>query len=125
MADADLLHHIALRDGPEPGACTILLKDAFLNYSLADQLKRGLKDVCRERLDAGVRDFVVDLAAVTVMDSCGLSVLISLKKMLEAESARIRLSSLSPMIVRLFSITKLDKAFEIAPSGRGPVAASA
>jgi len=124
MPESHLAHHVTVRDGPGAGVCTIVLKDAFVNYSLADLLKRGLKDLCSEKLQAGVREFVVDLSSVTVMDSCGLSVLISVKKLVDAESGRVCLASLSPMIQRLFTITKLDRAFDIVPAAPDEVSAS-
>lgn len=105
--------------------CSILIKDAFLNYAQSDEMKASLKDVCRTKIDAAVRCFVVDLSSVTVMDSCGLSILISIKKMLESEGARIGLASLSPMIRRLFAITKLDRVFEIYDDESAAAAAMA
>ncbi len=113
MVHTDFESHVSVEDAPEAGVCTVQLKDAFLNYALSDELKRTLKELCKERMTRGIRGFVFDLAPVTVMDSCGLSILISVKKMIECDGGRLGLASLSPMIARLFEITKLEQAFDI------------
>jgi len=113
MIDADLAFRVTVTESADGRATVVHLKDAFLNYSFADQLKRNLKEILKERLGAGQRRFVVDLSAVNVMDSCGLSVLIGLKKLVETEGGRLHLVAVSPMILRLFSITRLDRVFEI------------
>jgi anti-anti-sigma factor len=123
MLDADLSYRVSVRDAAGGTVTVIQLKDAFLNYSFAEQLKRNLKEVCKQRLQSGVRSFVVDLSPVNVMDSCGLSVLVGLKKLIEAEEARLSLVAVSPMILRPFSITRLDKVFEIHPTEEAATAA--
>ena len=113
MSSADLAFHLSVKDLPDGDACVLQIKDAFLNYASSDELKTNLKEICRERILRGVRGFALDLSRVTVMDSCGLSVLISLKKLVESEGARLSLFGLSPMIQRLFEITKLENVFAI------------
>ncbi len=123
MLDTELSDHAVVLELAGGAVTAIRLKDAFLNYALSNELKASLKDLCRRRIEAGTRGFVVDLAAVTVMDSCGLSVLISMKKLVEAEGARVALAGLSPMILRLFAITKLERVFEIHADQAAAVAA--
>jgi len=55
----------------------------------------------------------VNLENIGVIDSCGLAVLISLKKLVEARGGTIALTNLSVMIQRLFLLTRLDRAFDI------------
>ena len=121
---ADLAAHLTAEDAGE-GVCTLRIKDALLNYAMCDELKRGLVELCRARVKDGARGFVVDLSRVTVMDSGALSALISVKKLVEEEGGRMNLFALSPMIRRLFEITKLDRVFEIHPDERTAVAALA
>jgi anti-anti-sigma factor len=125
MTEPELSCHVAVDEAPDSGCCTVQIKDAFLNYALTDELKRDLKDLCRDRMARGVRGFVFDLEPVTVMDSCGLSMLISVKKTIECAGGRMGLASLSPMIARLFEITKLDAAFDIHSDRRTALAALA
>jgi len=118
MSGTDLAFHLSVRDVPEGGVAVLQIKDAFLNYASSEELKTSIKDLCRARLAGGVRRFAVDVSRVTVMDSCGLSVLISMKKLVEGESARMSLFGLSPMIQRLFEITKLENVFDIRADER-------
>jgi anti-anti-sigma factor len=113
MNDTEMAQHLSVKDGAADGVSTVRIKDAFLNYAMSDELKRSLKDLCRARIAAGTRAFAVDLTPVTMMDSCGLSVLISVKKFVEAEGGKMSVFALSPMIERLFTITKLDRVFDI------------
>ena len=131
MSSTDLAFHLSVKDVPARGVAILQIKDAFLNYASAEDLKTNVKELCRARLANGVRRFAVDVTRVTVMDSCGLSVLISMKKLVEGESARMSLFGLSPMIQRLFEITKLEQVFDIradeqaclaALSGDAPIA---
>src|SRR5258705_1962261 len=98
MTDTEMAQHVSVKDASADGVSTVRIKDTFLNYAMSDELKRSLKDLCRTRIAAGTRAFAVDLTPVTMMDSCGLSVLISVKKFVEAEGGRMSLFALSPMI---------------------------
>ncbi|MCE9634233.1 MAG: STAS domain-containing protein [Planctomycetes bacterium] len=118
MLEDELRYRVDVRDEPTPdggagGSCTIRLRDAVLNYSFSDQLKGALKDICTTRIDRGARRFVIDLSAVNVMDSCGLSVLIGLRKVVSAAGGRMVVVATSPILLRLFTITRLDGVFEI------------
>jgi anti-anti-sigma factor len=131
MSSTDLVFHLTVKDVPDSGVAILQLKDAFLNYASSEDLKASVKDICRQRIAGGVRRFGVDVSRVTVMDSCGLSLLISMKKLVESETGRMSLFGLSPMIQRLFEITKLDAVFDIrsdeacclsALTGEAPIA---
>ena len=125
MSSTDLAFHLAVTDLPDSRVSVVQIKDACLNYASSDELKTNLRELCRERLSAGVKGFAVDLSRVTVMDSCGLSVLISVKKLVEGEGARLSIFGLSPMIRKLFEITKLESIFDIFPDEAATVAAFA
>lgn len=123
MSVSDLAFHLSVRDLDGGSVSVLQIKDAFLNYASSDELKANIKTVCRERINRGVKGFAVDVSRVTVMDSCGLSVLISIKKLVESEGARMALCGLSPMIRRLFEITKLEQVFEIRQDEQAAVVA--
>ena len=112
MTEQELLCRVRIDDAEDGSSATVRLRDQFLNYTFADQLKGALKDLCRQRMDRGVRRFVVDLSAVHVMDSCGLSVLIGLRKLVDEKQGRLVLCHVSPIIQRLLGITRLDRVFE-------------
>jgi anti-sigma B factor antagonist len=121
MQTADLSVHLAVKDVGVVAVVTI--KDAFLNYASSEGLLNGLKDVCKEKCASGSKGFAVDLSCVTVMDSCGLSMIIAMKKAAEAGGAKLSLFGLTPMVRRLFSVTKLEGVFRIRDDERAACAA--
>lgn len=123
MQENDLGLHLDVGDAGDGAACTIRLRDAFLNYAFSDQLKGTLREICTERLSRGTKQFVVDLSAVNVMDSCGLSVLIGMRKIVAGSGGRMVLVATSPILLRLFSITRLDGVFEIVADASAASAA--
>jgi anti-sigma B factor antagonist len=113
MNATDSADHIAVTDMADGAGVIVRFRDAFLNYATSENLAADLKTLCRERSAGGVRWFVADLSAVVVMDSCGLSMLVAMKRTAEAGGARLRLFGLSPVILRLFAVTKLERVFDI------------
>jgi anti-sigma B factor antagonist len=69
---------------------------------------------------------IIDLAAVTMLDSSGLGVLISVLKGLEAagKSTELRLIVTEPHVLKVFSITGLDGVFSIFTSLDEAIAAT-
>lgn len=113
MHETELSFHLAVEDAPAESRVTFRVKDQFLNYAFSDQLKDAIKGHTKVRLDRGVSVFVVDLSAVQVMDSCGLSVLIGVRKLIESAGKRMIVIAPSQIILRLFAITRLDRVFEV------------
>ena len=71
----------------------------------------------REKLDeqihAGRTDLVVDLSDVTFLDSTGLGVLVGRLKLARTRGGSLRLVGTADRVLKVFSITGLDKVFEI------------
>lgn len=71
----------------------------------------------REKLDeqihAGRIDLVVDLSDVTFLDSTGLGVLVGRLKLTRTRGGSLRLVGTADRVLKVFSITGLDKVFEI------------
>jgi anti-sigma B factor antagonist len=71
----------------------------------------------RERLvslmDGGHYQLVVDLEGVDFMDSTGLGVLVSCLKHAREHNGQLSLVCTSPQILRVLSITGLDRVFEV------------
>ncbi|MEU7001233.1 STAS domain-containing protein [Nonomuraea sp. NPDC046570] len=65
---------------------------------------------------------VIDLQAVSVCDSSGLSVLVYLHKAVTASGGRLLLSGLQGRCKHLFAITALDKFFDIRPTAELAIA---
>ena len=84
--------------------------------------------VLREHLDEhilqGRHRLVVDLADVSFMDSTGLGVLVGRLKLVRVKNGTLRLVCSSDRILKVFSITGLDKVFQIFASVDDAVAAT-
>ena len=109
--EGELAFRLDAEEVKEGNLVVLTIKDSCLNYSSTDTLKPALKDIIHGALGRGRKNFVVNLRAVGVVDSCGLSVLISLKKQIEQGGGKLALVGLNGMIQRLFGVTRLDRAF--------------
>jgi anti-sigma B factor antagonist len=85
--------------------------------------------VLRERLDehisAGRHNLVVDLEGVSFMDSTGLGVLVGRLKLVRVNDGTLRLVCSSERILKVFSITGLDRVFHIFASVEEALATTA
>ena len=77
-----------------------------LSIYRADELKHALI----EPLQAGVR-LVVNLAAVTEIDTCGLQLLMLAKRTAKAVQAELQLVSHSPPVVEVFELLNVAAFF--------------
>ena len=73
----------------------------------------------REKLDEQIRkgrnDLVLDLTDVTFLDSTGLGVLVGRLKHARSTGGSLVLFGADARVLRVFSITGLDKVFEMFP----------
>jgi anti-sigma B factor antagonist len=85
--------------------------------------------VLRERLDEHISEgrhhLVVDLEDVSFMDSTGLGVLVGRLKLVRVSNGTLQLVCSSERILKVFSITGLDKVFQIFASVDDALAAPA
>ena len=84
--------------------------------------------VLRERLDEHLSEgrlhLVVDLDDVSFMDSTGLGVLVGRLKLVRVKDGTLHLVCSSERILKVFSITGLDKVFQLFASVDDAVAAT-
>ena len=80
-----------------------------LDLRSAAALKSGLV----EAIDRGARQVVVDMSAVTFIDSMGLGALVGGLKRLRAVDGELALVCVDRSIVRIFEITGLDRVFPL------------
>lgn len=66
---------------------------------------------------------VVDLCAVTFIDSTGVQVLLNLLRRLTRQRRRLTLACETPAVCRIFEITRLDQTFDLYRSRAEAVAA--
>jgi anti-anti-sigma factor len=78
-----------------------------IDLGTAGQLRDHLTECIRDQ----VRDIVLDLSAVTFMDSTGLQVLIATQRRLEPLGGKLRLVGLRSGVAKVLKVTGLDQTF--------------
>ena len=89
---------------------------SFLVIDMAGKLTmydEGLRDCVRQSLEAGERQFVLNLREVSYMDSAGLGQLVVAYTRIINAGGTFRLLAPGPRVRRLLEITKLDSVFTI------------
>lgn len=59
---------------------------------------------------------ILDFSVVEYLSSAALGKLITMDKKVKANSGKLRLASIRPEILDVFTITRLDKIFDIKPN---------
>lgn len=103
----------AVADG---AAIRIVLKQATLNYDVSDPLKSALKEHVSRYLDEGYRNFVLHLGAVSMIDSCGVGVLIALHHQVTAAGGVLACSDATPFVVKVLKMMRLDRFLQLFSS---------
>ncbi|MEP7369643.1 MAG: STAS domain-containing protein [Dermatophilaceae bacterium] len=94
------------------GEVTIVHVGGEIDVYTAPMLREHLD----EHIAQGRNHLVVDLADVPFMDSTGLGVLVGRLKLVRGSDGSLRLVCPSERILKVFSITGLDKVFQIYAS---------
>lgn len=84
-----------------------------------------LREHLDEHISQGRHHLVVDLEDVPFMDSTGLGVLVGRLKLVRVKDGTLSLVCSSERILKVFSITGLDKVFQIFASLDDALAATA
>lgn len=71
------------------------------------------RDKLKMVVEQGIGKLIIDLSEVTIIDSSGLSVLISALKAIQLKEGRMALVRLSPVVQSLIELTRLHHVFEI------------
>jgi anti-anti-sigma factor len=89
------------------GTSAVVAVDGEIDLGTAGQLRDHLTECIRDE----TRDIVLDLSAVTFMDSTGLQVLIATQRRLEPLGGRLRLVGLRSGVAKVLKVTGLDQTF--------------
>lgn len=92
-------------------AGVVIAVQGELDLATAPRLKWPLVDA----IDSGSRVLIVDLSAVTFMDSTALGVLIGIRRTLKLGS-RLAIVCTDPEVLKIFEISGLDAVFQIFPT---------
>ncbi len=86
----------------------LILRERRLTASTANEFKSIVLDL----INSGDNKIILDLSAVSFLDSSGLGALVKIRKAIEPEGS-LKLCSLSPQVISLFELTKIATYFEI------------
>ncbi len=103
-----------VRDWPLGPAATIQILCKYLNYDVADELKASLRPVVQQKLDAGGRTLVLDLEKVSIVDSCGVGLMIGLHNQVQAAGGTLWLVGITHFLQKIFQMMHLDEYFHVA-----------
>ena len=90
----------------------VLILDGRLDSEAAVELKQRVKKMVRN----GPASLVLDMTAVSYVDSAGLGVLVACLRTVTAKEGDLKLSGLSPQLKSVFELTRLHGLFEIYPT---------
>jgi anti-sigma B factor antagonist len=106
----------SVRDWSDGRAVTLQIHSKYLNYDVSDGLKTTLRALVQERLDRGTRNFVLDLSKVSIVDSCGVGLMIGLHNLVRAASGSLWLTGITHFLQKIFGMMHLDQYFQVAAS---------
>jgi anti-sigma B factor antagonist len=102
------------------GATVVRVDDTRIDAAVAIQFK----DAMRELTGSAQGRVVLDLGAVSFIDSSGLGAIVAVMKFL-GPGRRLELAALTPNVERVFRLTRMNEVFRILPSSPGADAAHA
>ena len=97
--------------GEAVGGIAVVALSGRLNAVSAPSAKDRLKAVLREVS----RDLVLDLAELAFIDSSGLAALVAAYKASVEAGGNLKLARVPPQVAQVFSLTRLDRVFDIFP----------
>ncbi|WP_460362983.1 STAS domain-containing protein [Actinocorallia lasiicapitis] len=83
-----------------------------------------LREFLLNLLDDGMRKLVVDLAAISFLDSTGLAVLVGIWQRLRNHEGSFALAAANPRIARVLRTTRLDQSLSLHETVPEAVAAA-
>jgi anti-sigma B factor antagonist len=90
----------------------VLVQDSRIDAAVAIEFKERMRDAVRT---ASAR-VLLDLSRVTFLDSSGLGAVVAVMKLLGPER-RLELAGLTPIVAKVFRLTRMDTIFVIHPAG--------
>ena len=91
------------------GQATVVMPKGELDLAAATQLKETLASL----IDKGQAELVLDLTAMSYVDSSGLAALVDGMKRARANGGDIKLCGLQPDVRSIFDMTRLIKVMEV------------
>ncbi len=86
-----------------------LLPKQILDQLQITEIGQGVKEL----IDQGTMKILIDFSNVDHLSSASLGMLITIKKQIETNKGRLKLSGIKPQLFEVFKITRLDKVFSV------------
>ncbi len=99
---------------PDGLGATVELRTPYVNFDLVDELRRLLFQATDEMLGAGRTVLVLDLTAVSVIDSSGAALLVELDRQVRARGAALWLVGVASFLHRVFSWMHVETRLALA-----------
>lgn len=96
----------------ETGCCIFRLSGRFIENAHDGALIQATESACTD----GCRKFVVDLSALTHMNSSGINLLVKTIKRINHDDGRVVFAAVPANIGELLDVIKLNAVLEITPS---------
>jgi anti-sigma B factor antagonist len=100
-----------LRERALDASSAVISVEGELHVSTAPEFSRALNTA----IARGSTSVVLDMTAVSFIDSTGLSVLLNALRRVTRRGGRLAIACANPTVLRLFEITRLDSTFDITP----------
>ena len=91
------------------GVTLVHVREAKLTYPV---LSAFFSEV-RQRVEAGARKVVIDLSAVSYIDSASIGCLMDIHRLLTEKSGQVKLSGLQQRVETMISMTGVHKIIEL------------
>jgi anti-anti-sigma factor len=104
----------SVREWDDGRAITFQIHSKYLNYDVSDGLKATLRGLVQERLSRGTKAFVLDLSKVSIVDSCGVGLMIGLHNLVQGAGGSLWLTGITHFLQKIFKMMHLDQFFQVA-----------
>ncbi len=94
----------------EKNGISVFRMEGDIDINTSPEVKKSLDQAISAKKDK----IVINLGKVGYVDSSGLATLVEILKNLRGYGGKLKLTNLSPKVMGLFEITKLNKLFDIA-----------
>jgi anti-sigma B factor antagonist len=85
-----------------------------VDINTTDDLRNAIQAV-----PTSVKSFVINASDVSYIDSSGVAVMLLVKQVAERSSASFAITSVSPMVMKVLELAKLDQVFKIQSIASG------
>ena len=96
-------------DVSKEGDIVVVVVEGDLDASTSPDLRAKFE----EFIGQGENQYVIDLAGVPFMDSSAIAALVNLFKRVSIGAGDVKLCGLRGEIIKIFQLTRLDRAFDI------------